>query len=678
MMSNPTPNDNDNDNDNDHNNDNSNSNSNAVLLKDQRRHIQKVDCVIIGAGAAGLQCAANLLEHRSSLSPSLSSSSSSNNNDNNPDNNHNNGGGGNNISVVVLEARDRVGGRIFTTRVKTMTVGLNEAEVLLHRDHGASWVHGTHKSNPMMQLLAETESESAAELITTLTEQPLQVLTPVFEGNPWVRPHTVLHRNGNKGGNSIISLFVNGSIVSDNMDSNGKTEKGDSNSREDVDNELIEAPTSSPSPPSSVSRAIGQHYQVLREIVSQYNNDEVDEDDENNNVDQLYQQLSSVLDAVTVTENEEDEKRLISLLAPFYLYLMENWNGISMKDTKVNQIVDLLVPEQEDSNHDEGGGTNYYEKNKEENKENKSEIAMAETDEHYVSAGDFSGPHCKVKTGMFTVLEPLIKIIEHHHHTRGHQIIRPNEEVVSIVDKHNHVRVEMASGMIVEAKCCVSTIPLGCLQKSTPMSTSTSPATTKSLFQPRLCHDKIEAIHSIWSGSYKKVFLTFDHIFWPKQTPMIGLVRTELEQHIDGSTSCVLPGRHLLFYNLWARDNIPCIEAILCGDLGKWAFRKSDENIQEAVIEFLEASMGLCNLSASCIGCHVTRWEEDEFTMGSYSAFNLGTLDRHVDALGSTEWDGRLVFAGEATENDHMGSVHGALISGKRAATEVLDLLATA
>eukprot|EP00536_Pseudo-nitzschia_multiseries_P006299 jgi/Psemu1/304017/fgenesh1_kg.132_\ len=203
-------------------------------------------------------------------------------------------------------------------------------------------------------------------------------------------------------------------------------------------------------------------------------------------------------------------------------------------------------------------------------------------------------------------------------------------------------------------------MPLGCLQYSISNNT---------FFQPRLRDEKIEAINSIWSGSYKKVFLTFDHIFWPKDTPIIGLIRSKP----DHQSSPTFPGRYLVFYNLWARDNIPSIEATLCGNLGKWAFQKSDDTIRQAVIEFIEASMGIRNLAASCVGCHVTRWEEDEFTRGSYSTFRLGTLDRHVDALGSTEWEGRLIFAGEATDNDHMGSVHAALMSGERAAIEVIN-----
>jgi len=601
---------------------------NHISNASKHSRIRKVDCAIIGAGAAGLQCATSLLEQRKSSVLS----SSPNNEDEAPKNT-------NGPSLVVLEARDRIGGRILTTHERTASIGQNDhSEILLCKDEGAAWVHGAHKSNPMMQLLEEAEQS-----------QPPRALNPIFEGNPWVRPHTVLHRNGMKEKSSLISFFVNGS----------KVPEGISHAKEiDEDSRItLDAPTLSRSSLSTL--AIRRHYRVLRQIASTYTSDD-NKVDKQCSVNQLYEQFNADANnfsSPNEDEKDEDEKKLIALLAPFYLYLMENWNGISMNETKVDEVLHLFIPDQEI--HCE-----------EENDEYKKEITMPETDEQYVSAGDFDGPHCKVKTGMFTVLKPLSQALERHHHHQDESIICLGEEVIGVVDEQSHVRIETKSGNRIEAKCCVSTIPLGCLQHHI------SSSQRESFFQPRLCDDKIEAINSIWSGSYKKVFLTFDHIFWPKDPPIIGLVRNLPIDDIEGCP-LLLPGRYLLLYNLWAPDNIPSIEATLCGDLGKWAFQKSDEIIQQAVIEFIETAMGLSNLFASCKDCRVTRWEEDEFSRGSYSTFQLETLDRHVDALGSSEWNGRLVFAGEATENDHMGSVHAALMSGKRASKTVLDFLSS-
>lgn len=601
---------------NESNNDSNNAIPTSTSLNRQGR-VRKVDCAIIGAGAAGLQCANLLLQGRNSSSSSPSNKE-----------NDTSGTQEESISLAILEARDRIGGRVLSTHQKVKIIGglPNEpSEVSLCRDHGAAWVHGSHKSNPMMQLLQEECSFSMGQ------DEPSGILNPVFDGNAWIRPHTVLHRNGRNGKKSLMSLFLDGECISDGLNQCGDNGK-------DSDHES-----------SVVHSAIIRHYRMLREILSKYNNN--DQSDCHESVSVIYHRMHQTFTESIPIECKEDEKELVDLLTPFYLYLMENWSGISMNNTDVDELEGFIA-----TNSNSDGEA-----------DNGTALEMPETDEQYVSAGDFMGPHCKVRTGMITVLKPLIMRLEGYQKHTTNKLLCLGEEVVSIIDKQTHVQIQTKSENTIEAKCCVSTIPLGCLQHSLSMETR------QSLFQPRLRDEKVEAINSIWPGSYKKIFLTFDHIFWPQDPPIIGLLRRE---SIENNSESTFPGRYLLMYNLWARDkNIPSVEVILCGDLGKWAISKSDAIIQTAVLDFIETAMGLSNLSDSCTGCHVTRWEEDEFTRGSYSAFQLGTLEKHVDVLGATEWDGKLVFAGEATENDHMGSVHAALMSGQRAAQEVWNLL---
>ncbi len=69
-------------------------------------------------------------------------------------------------------------------------------------------------------------------------------------------------------------------------------------------------------------------------------------------------------------------------------------------------------------------------------------------------------------------------------------------------------------------------------------------------------------------------------------------------------------------------------------------------------------------------GYRITRWQADPFARGSYSYLARGArLDQRRDLaapVGQT-----LFFAGEATNSDHPSTVHGALLSGQRAAREV-------
>lgn len=72
------------------------------------------------------------------------------------------------------------------------------------------------------------------------------------------------------------------------------------------------------------------------------------------------------------------------------------------------------------------------------------------------------------------------------------------------------------------------------------------------------------------------------------------------------------------------------------------------------------------------IGSLVTRWRGDRFARGSYSFLANGATPSDRDVLAAPR-DDRLFFAGEATDREFPATVHGALLSGQRAAEEVLD-----
>ena len=68
----------------------------------------------------------------------------------------------------------------------------------------------------------------------------------------------------------------------------------------------------------------------------------------------------------------------------------------------------------------------------------------------------------------------------------------------------------------------------------------------------------------------------------------------------------------------------------------------------------------------------VSRWHQDPFARGSYSFVGPDATGKDYDILGESV-DRKLFFAGEATCRTHPATVHGAYMSGLRAATEVLE-----
>ena len=68
----------------------------------------------------------------------------------------------------------------------------------------------------------------------------------------------------------------------------------------------------------------------------------------------------------------------------------------------------------------------------------------------------------------------------------------------------------------------------------------------------------------------------------------------------------------------------------------------------------------------------VTRWQQDQFAKGSYSFVGPKATGEDYDTLGKPV-NNVLFFAGEATCRTHPATVHGAYMSGLRAASEVLE-----
>lgn len=69
----------------------------------------------------------------------------------------------------------------------------------------------------------------------------------------------------------------------------------------------------------------------------------------------------------------------------------------------------------------------------------------------------------------------------------------------------------------------------------------------------------------------------------------------------------------------------------------------------------------------------ITRWGKDRFARGTYSY--VGAMSEPGDYNAMARPIGNLHFAGEATCGTHPATVHGAYISGLRAASEVIDAI---
>jgi monoamine oxidase len=69
---------------------------------------------------------------------------------------------------------------------------------------------------------------------------------------------------------------------------------------------------------------------------------------------------------------------------------------------------------------------------------------------------------------------------------------------------------------------------------------------------------------------------------------------------------------------------------------------------------------------------HITHWQDDPFSLGSYAHMTVGATTADHDDL-ATPIGGVLYLAGEATWTDDPATVAAAMFSGHRAAERVLE-----
>lgn len=105
------------------------------------------------------------------------------------------------------------------------------------------------------------------------------------------------------------------------------------------------------------------------------------------------------------------------------------------------------------------------------------------------------------------------------------------------------------------------------------------------------------------------------------------------------------------------------------GGSGGSGHSRGRERAAEAALDALRKIFGAASVPEP-LAVHVTAWETDPFSLGSYSHIATGASPADYDALAQPH--GRVHFAGEATCSTHPATASGAYLSGLRAAAEVL------
>jgi monoamine oxidase len=188
------------------------------------------------------------------------------------------------------------------------------------------------------------------------------------------------------------------------------------------------------------------------------------------------------------------------------------------------------------------------------------------------------------------------------------------------------------------------TVPLGVLQAG------------RIAFHPRLPRGKREAIRRMRMGVFNKIFLKFDSVFWDQEDELIGYMGSEDEAWPE-------------IVNFHKIAGLPLLLAFSAGKAGEKNELRGDVELVACLMDCLRKMYGQGVPEPT--GHLVTRWNQDPFSLGSYSYVPVGSKQSLRRQIG-TPVESRVFFAGEATSQFFPSTVHGAFLSGVRAAYEIM------
>jgi len=220
-------------------------------------------------------------------------------------------------------------------------------------------------------------------------------------------------------------------------------------------------------------------------------------------------------------------------------------------------------------------------------------------------------------------------------------------------------KIECDNGETIDADRIVLTLPLGVLK------------TNSVRFEPDLPSWKAGAIERLGFGTLNKVILVYEKAFWDVNQDMFGLLRdSRLENSLGQDDYISGRGRFYLFWNCIKTCGRPMLIALMAGDAAHQAESTSDSLLIEEVTQQLVKMFKPASIPSPS-EVIVTRWGKDRFARGSYSYVGAQARPDDYDAMARPV--GNLHFAGEATCGTHPATVHGAYLSGLRAASDVVD-----
>jgi monoamine oxidase len=273
-----------------------------------------------------------------------------------------------------------------------------------------------------------------------------------------------------------------------------------------------------------------------------------------------------------------------------------------------------------------------------------------------IDAGnEWEGKHTMVVGGYQSVARGLV-------HCPSSLDVRTRHAVQKIqynaADAEGSAVIECEDGSTIEADSVVCTIPLGVLKQNSVV------------FDPPLPSWKQDAVGRLGFGILNKVVLVYDEVFWDPDRHIFGVLRDAPNRHSTAQKDYATNrGRFFQWFNVSNTTGLPCLIALMAGDAGFETEHSSNDMLITEATNILRSVFG--NDVPHPVEAVITRWGSDRFARGSYSSAAPGMMPDDYDVMARPV--GNLFFAGEHTIGTHPATVHGAYLSGLRAASEILE-----
>ena len=221
--------------------------------------------------------------------------------------------------------------------------------------------------------------------------------------------------------------------------------------------------------------------------------------------------------------------------------------------------------------------------------------------------------------------------------------IQLNHTVQTITHTNLGIKAAGSWGSI-EADQAILSVPLGVLKAQSIQ------------FSPPLPADKIASINRLSMGLLNKIILTFKKPFWPSDAHRLGLLTDSTKERIE-------------YFPVPPGGNSGILVGLAYGDFAREIERMSKNEVINKAIGQLQKMVPTISVD-DVIDVYITRWASDPMAQGAYIHIPPNGAMGDCENLSRSISD-RLFFAGEATNQIYFGTVHGAYLSGMRAAQEI-------